>query len=538
MSDSLPEIEPRALAPEGSLAGDLLAGRPPAVALFPHEARRPPAGAPPPARLPAGALRPVGPEAAAKAERILSGEGWLVTTGQQPLLFLGPLYVLYKLQTAVALAERMEAELGVPVLASFWVASDDHDWDEVGLARLIDTRNELRELRLTPPAGREGRPAGPTPLPTAITGLIDDLSETLPDTSFSAIYLEKIRDAYRPSRTLTDAFSDLLASTLPDAPFVLVDAADPTLKRASVPLVRAAIREAGAAESRLGAATDEVERAGYEARIALLPGGSSVFLDPGSGRERLYRDGEGRWRIGREGKPIREDELLARLEDRPEDFSPNVALRPVLESWLLPVAATVLGPGELEYWTQLPGQFEVHGVPMPALHPRTSWTLIEAKVRKVLEKLGAEPEELADGGDALARREVERGRPDAVEAALRAACEREAAAYDRLAAAIATEMPGLRSAVGKARSAAGDALDALEGTVDARLRDRQQVLHRQIRKAARHLFPEGSPQERVIAPSYFLARYGPELVRELGERTAARVPAASPLDVAGAGGRE
>ncbi len=60
-------------------------------------------------------------------DRLLSGDALCVTSGQQPGLFTGPLFTLYKAISAVVLARACSASLGRPVVPVFWVAGDDHD---------------------------------------------------------------------------------------------------------------------------------------------------------------------------------------------------------------------------------------------------------------------------------------------------------------------------------------------------------------------------------------------------------------------------
>lgn len=517
----LPEVRARDFGRDGTPGADYAAGGGPASKLFPRRARvRPGPGARRPGRLPAEGFRVSSPDARDRLERVLAGDGVCVTTGQQPLLFLGPLFVLYKALGAMELARRLEAA-GTPALPVFWVGADDHDWPEVGRTRLLDRGNDLRTLRLGPPEGREGRAAGPTPLPDDVNALLDELTEVLPSSEFVDRYLECLRGAYRPGATVAEAFGDALQGVLSGRPFAWVDSAAPAVRTAAAPLADRVLADPAAAEARLRRGHRRVEEAGYEPQMPHAEGGLPLFLDRPEGRTRLFcGDGEG-IRIGREGETVSAERLRAELERAPGRFSPHAALRPVQEAWLMPVGASVLGPSEVSYWAQLPPLFDWAGVEVPGIWPRPSWTLVEDKVTKVLRKLDADPADLRDGGDELARAVTERGRPDAVSEALAEAREQVGAVFGRVEDAVASELPGIRSAVGAARHEAFEALQGLGDAVDDRVREREEVLLSQIEKAAVHLYPRGEPQERVQSPFYYLARYGPGLLGRLEERTSA-----------------
>lgn len=530
MSSGLPRFLPRSPAEPGSLAEALVRGDGDARALLPEGRAAPgPAAAdpadlpplPPGGALPPGAIRASGPDARERAEAALAGEGAFVTTGQQPLLLGGPLYVLYKALTAVAVAEALD-RAGTPSVALFWVAGDDHDWGEVGRARILDTGNRLRELRLEPDPDRSGRAVGPSPLPDRIADRMEEMAQHLPRSEFVDGYLDLLRDAWTPGRSFSEAFGRTLEGLLADRPLAWVDASDPALRRAEAPLFRRVLEEPGAVEERLERGSERVRSAGWEPQVEREAGALPLFVDTPGGRRRVHRAGEG-FRLGREGDRVARDRLLGELEEAPGRFSPDVSLRPVASCRLLPTAVTVLGPSEMAYWAQLPGLFAWAGVPFPRLRLRDGWTVLEDKIAKVLEKLDAGPDEFRDGGEALAGRVREEGRPEAVDEALSEARSEVARALDGVEEAVGRELPGIRSAVGKARHRAFEVLDELASAVDDRVDERHAVVLEQIRKASAHLWPDGRPQERVLSPLYHLARYGSGFVRALEEATRERL---------------
>lgn len=517
------ELEPRPLAPPDSLAGRILAGGGPVrLPLYGN-------GVPPTPRaarlepdafgLSAAGLRP-------KLERVLAGEGFAVTTGQQPVLFLGPLYVLYKALTAIGLAERLERELGVPVVPVFWIAGDDHDWHEIGRTRVLDRDNRLRTIAIEPPPGYADRPAGPAPLGPGIEARISDLSEALPQSEFVPTYLELIRDAYRPDATVSSGFAETLAGVLDGHEYAWLEAGGAALKRAARPFFEEMLERPDPVLSALDTGASALEEAGVEPPIARLDGALPLFYDTGTRRERLYRNGGG-YSAGREGSVEAAEVWRDRLATSPAAFSPNVSSRPVLESFLLPVAATVLGPGELAYWSQLPPLFGCFDVPVPAIVPRAAWTVVEPRNRELLDRLGLVTGALEDGGEAAIAALTGEARPPAVEDGLSGLRRSLGEGLAGAETAIRDVFPGLRASIGKTRKAMFDAVSELEEQIDAEVRRQQETRIDQIRRLATHLYPDGRPQERVLSPFYHLSRYGAELVSTAARRAAERLGAPS-----------
>ncbi|WP_420448021.1 bacillithiol biosynthesis cysteine-adding enzyme BshC [Candidatus Palauibacter sp.] len=503
-----PELLSRPLGVPGSLAHAVLsAGEPELLPLATGLA----AAAPPPSRralLGAGAFGVSGPAARPRLESVLRGEGYFVTTGHQPVLLLGPLYVIYKALTAISLAGQLEERLGVPVVPLFWIASDDHDWEEVGSATILDRSDAPRTLSLPVPAGGERRSVGSHPLDRSGIDVLAALLEIVPESEFTAHYLELIRDAYVEPQPLSTAFAELLAGILGDRGYAWLDSARPEVRCAAAPFYGRlfsgwdGVLEAEAAGARA------LRSAGFEAPISSVADALPLFFDEGRGRHRVRRDG-----------PITPELWRRHLETAPESFSPNVASRPVLESWLLPVAATVLGPGEIAYWSQLGPLFDALDVPLPSIQPRAAWTLVEARIRRILDRTGLSPHDLAQGAEPVVAQLTREARPEGVERALDLFRENAESGVSAIEEAVAEDVPGLRGAAGKMRKGVLGAVSELSRQVDRTTRERLDVRLGQVRRAGANLFPGRRPQERVLNPFSFLCRYGPGLVERLARET-------------------
>ena len=202
----------------------------------------------------------------------------------------------------------------------------------------------------------------------------------------------------------------------------------------------------------------------------------------------------------------------------------------MLESYLLPVQATVLGPGEIAYWAQLTPLFAALGVPMPEIVPRSSWSVIEPRVDRLLTKAGIEPADLADGGEGVVTSIVDRSRPAEIERSLEKLAGELESRFAELDGATSQERPGLVSAVGKARSQCLSALATFRKVVDGSSRELQQTVIGQVRRAARHLHPGGVPQERALSPFGYLFRYGEQFLEQAHAVHGLAVPEAAASD--------
>jgi bacillithiol synthase len=458
----------------------------------------------------AGAIRPLG-DAAGRLQRILNGDGFFVTTGQQPALFGGPLYTLYKVLGAIRLAEVLEQQLQRPVLALFWVGADDHDWDEANHASLLDAQHYVHRLTV-----RARHDAPLLPLSERVWGpdierVVREFESCLPPSEFSDDIVAHVRQAYTPSMTVAASSTATMELLLHDRRVAIVSSAHSLVRQAAAPVL---LREAERMETHQAALkrqTDRLEVAGYAPQVALAENASNIMLLGPDGRDRLVKDSSG-WRSRREKRGIGADELLALIAGEPERFSANVLLRPVVESALFPTIAYVAGPGELSYFAQTACLFREHGIMQPVIVPRPSLTLVEAKIRRILDKLVLEPDGVRRPFQELVTTVIRQEVPPAAYAALERIRRTLHDAYGELMEITREIDPTLSGPLMSARNWSTVRANEAEKRIVRHLKRRNSILVEQVRKAAAGLYPEGAPQERVLSPLPLVARYGPGLV--------------------------
>jgi len=449
--------------------------------------------------------------------RLRDPRALVVTTGQQPGLLTGPLYTIHKALSAVALARLCEARWKRPVVPVFWAAGGDHDFAEGNHASWTAADGSTVTMTL-----RERAPDAPLtplyrePVGPEIEPVLERLAADLPPTEFRDQVLELFRRWYRPEANLAEACAHTLAELLAPFGVVVFDATHPATKAAQMPLLRQALARAGALDQALATRHAELTAAGHDPGVAVGDGATLVMLEGQLGRDRLVARAGG-VAARRSGEAFQIDDLDQLAEAEPGRFSPNVLLRPAVESALLPTVAYVAGPGELRYLALAEAVYPVLEVPRQLPLPRWSGLLLDARVDRVLEKFGATLEELMEPGQRLEARVVRDQLPPEATAALAALRQTITAEYEVIARVAAAVDPTIEKPMHSLAN------QALSGTQDAEkrlvnhLKKRQATETQKIARARELVLPLGKPQERVHTLAPWLARYGPSLLTDLAD---------------------
>jgi bacillithiol biosynthesis cysteine-adding enzyme BshC len=457
------------------------------------------------------------PAREAVLERLREPDAVALTTGQQPGLFTGPLFTIYKALSTAALARILERQWQRPVVPVFWVAGDDHDFAEASQVSWISTDGAVRRVGLPPRA-----PEAPlTPLyrqrlGPPIEDILSALTADLPASEFRDSTLEWLRRHYHPSATLAQSFAGSLAELVAPAGVVCLESTHSSVKRAAARYLVRALGLARELDRDLEQRAEELRVAGVDPGVPVGDNATLVMLEGALGRDRLLIENGGF--VTRRGQERYDLEALQRIAAaEPERLSPNVLLRPVLESALLPTAAYLAGPAELSYLALTPPLYERMRVPRQLVLPRWSGILVEPRVDRVLQKFSIELGDLLEPAGALEMRLVRSQLPDEAARTLRALREALEAGYATLARSAAEIDPTLARPVQGEKNQALGGLQDIEKKLVQHLKRRQEIELGQIARARSLVLPENQPQERVLNIASFLGRYGPALMDEIGQ---------------------
>jgi bacillithiol biosynthesis cysteine-adding enzyme BshC len=452
-------------------------------------------------------------EAVAAAALLRDANSVAIVTGQQAGLFGGPLFTVLKALTALNQAERVRAEHGVPVVTVFWVDAEDHDWDEVKTCRVLDADMGLRSITLDRPGGSGGGPVARVRLDETIEAALGELEGALGSTEFTAATLDGLRRAYRPGTGMAEAFARWLESVLGPRGLVVYDSSDPAAKPFLSNLFAAELDRAGET-SRLAAETGRaLEARGYHAQVTPAEGSVGLF-DISRAREAIRADGD-RFQVG-EGTASKAV-LLERLRVAPQEFSPNVLLRPLSQDTLFPTVCYVAGPNELAYLAQLKPVYDAFSVPMPLFLLRATATIVDSNAMRFLSRHDCPVEALSARDEALLNQLLAAQLPPSVEAAMQAAAQEVELRMQRLAAEVPRVDPTLEGAARSTLSRMQDDLGKLQGKIIQAAKRKDETLRRQFTHAQAQAFPGGHPQEREVGVVFFLNKYGPTFVDRLGD---------------------
>ena len=454
----------------------------------------------------------------ANLDRLANG-AVAVVSGQQVGLFGGPSYAIYKALMAIAVAKELTRD-GIDAVPIFWMATEDHDLDEVRHTTWFhDGRSTHFELPA--PAASNGnhvasQPVGRIALGPASSDIVREASDLL-EQQGSPRLAHILRASYAPNETYGSAFAKLFAGIFAGRGLILLDPLDPELHRLAAPILQQAAQQRDKLNELLLVRGKDLEKAGYAAQVKVTAKSTVFFYlepaDAGDGsRQVITADARG-FHAG--AKSWSAEEFAQAVAATPENFSPNALFRPVVQDFLLPTVAYIGGAAEISYFAQSSVLYRDLLNRMPVMLPRSGFTLVDVKAAKLLKQYKLTVEDLWRGSQEL-RRHLERA---SVPKALAEQFEDEQKDLTKTLAKLGKQIekldPTLQGAVSTAQRKITFQLDKLRRKTGRALDQKSAVLaaHQQFLES--QLYPHNALQSRELNFLPFLSRIGPTALDEL-----------------------
>jgi uncharacterized protein YllA (UPF0747 family) len=411
-----------------------------------------------------------------------------VVTGQQPVLFTGPLFSILKAISAIKIADHLE-RVGIKAVPVFWVAAEDHDFEEISSTWVVNRNSDLCRLAVDLSTG-EPVPAGWLGFKEDVRVAVSDCLSNLPQSEFIPDLQAILEDSYKPGASPVDAFARMMARLFANTELTFVNPLNDDLKSLAQPVVEMAIARNREMRTAIMARNEALSAAGYHAQVKVDENFTGLFA---------YR--------GRSREPLRPGEL-----GNEHAWSPNVLLRPVVQDALFPTAAIVGGPAEVAYFAQAAAVYETLNKRMPPVFPRISATLIEPRIARIEEKYALQLEDVFRGRDFLRRKVVSATEDDKAFARVSSSISDQLNALQPLLGSVDETLVG---ALETSRQKVLHQVESLHSKFVNAVSRRNELLDRHIDAICNSLFPEKKQQERILNVSSFVARYGIGMIPRL-----------------------
>lgn len=431
-------------------------------------------------------------------QKFSNPEALAVVTGQQLGIYGGPLFTIYKTITTILLAEKWEEKLNRPVVPVFWLADEDHDFEEIAS---LGIPGDNGKISIALNESGNGLPVSEELISEAFTELNQKIREINPETDFSSSMWDELIECYKSGSTHAQAFSKLICKWLARYGLLIVGSNHKKIKELVVDTFKTSVSKASEIHSSLERQSSDLEK---DFHRQVVVGSTNLFHLGESGRVKLDRE-EDVWKVG--NVTFSSASLIEEIEKNPESFSPNVFLRPIVQDVLLPTIGYVAGPGELAYYAQMKSYYEQFQMEMPVIFPRLSATLLESGIDRIMEKLPFELCTYNQRIEDLEARYIELNSSDNLNQVFKEWVQKVGEISSEPIELIQSIDATLKGTAGKVVSGFENELNKLKGRVFRSIKQQEETQLKRIARIKTQLFPDGL-QERAISPVYFMNKYG------------------------------
>jgi bacillithiol biosynthesis cysteine-adding enzyme BshC len=427
---------------------------------------------------------------------------YAVITGQQPGLFSGPLYTVYKAISSIVICEKLTTKK-ISLVPIFWNASEDHDLSEVNHINMF-RENKPYELRYHHPD--EGVALSYINLDKSeLDKILTIIKSISPNSEFKPELLRQIEEIIENSHTIGDFFSRFMIYLFGELGLILMEPEN--FRDMMIPVFEKLIRRPTECTQTTNETGLRLKKLGYSPRIHKKSNVCNFFILNSDGK-RLQTTYDGKFHAGNEAFSQRE--LLNLLEDNPSQFSANALIRPITQDFLFPTFAYVAGPNEIAYQAQLKGLYDFFSLEPPVIFPRFGATIVENKVSKILEKHNIDIIQLRNPSKLL--KELAKKKMENTFDSFKTEVSKSMSEVIQQAESIDKTLiePSLL-----AKGKIFKTIDVLEEKIASKIKKHNQVTRRQITKAHDNLFPDNHLQERQINILEYLIKFGRDFLETL-----------------------
>ncbi|WP_064093804.1 bacillithiol biosynthesis cysteine-adding enzyme BshC [Rossellomorea aquimaris] len=437
-----------------------------------------------------------------------------VVAGQQAGLLTGPLYTIHKIISVIQLAKQQEKELNHPVVPVFWIAGEDHDYQEVNHIYL-EKDGKLEKFGYPERVLEKKMTSHITFSKSVMKKWLDDITKTLGETQYTKDLTKNLDEMVESEDNLVRFFAHLVMSLFKDFGLLVIDSAYEPLRKLESSHFHHLLESSQSISMAVLEQQEEIRQKGFSTQLEISPTAANLFLLINNERALLEKDGSV-FKDKTSGRAFSNEELIRLVEQSPERFSNNVVTRPIMQEWLFPSLAFIAGPGEIAYWGELKKAFEHFDLTMPPVIPRLNITILERDIEKKIHDLNLSVQHVIAEGVEFERKVFWESLQDySIEEEIYEIEKTLQAKYEIIREKAKEIDPNLHLIINKNLEFHLSQFDFLRDKKEKSLKSKHETTFRQFNKIENCIRPNGGPQERTWNTLYFLNKYGPTFIKDL-----------------------
>lgn len=439
-------------------------------------------------------------------DHLANGEK-VVIGGQQAGVLTGPLYTFHKILSIIVASTQLTQEYQQPVVPIFWIAGEDHDFDEVNHTYAYNEEkgilDKVKYHTLTPP---ETSVSNYKPDKASLKTLVNHFFSQLPETLHTKTLINDLEDMIEKSNHWTDLFKQIVHRCFQKHGVLLIDANYPKLRQMERPFLKSLF------EQHL-----KVDKAFRQGQSKTLQNGLLKMIETDSnvhlfvevdGQRQLLKYEEGAYFLSKSNESMTFDEVMQFIEQTPEKCSNNVVTRPLMQEWLFNTVAFVGGPSEIKYWAELNEVFHHLEIEMPIVLPRMRITYLTPKANKLLQQYQLNISEvIAQGAEGAKERFVRAKASDRALEEIEEMIHQQEAFYERMEQEM-SKTEDNRKLLSKNHKIQLHQYRYLQQRYLTNIEKENEISMRHFNQLTSVLHPMGGLQERVLNPFQFLNVFG------------------------------
>lgn len=447
-------------------------------------------------------------------ERLKKEDSVVVVGGQQVGLLTGPMYTINKVISVIQFAKQQEQELNVPVIPVFWMAGEDHDFDEINHIYLPDKQGMKKYA--TQQFSHEKKPLSEVTLDKEKTkSWLDNVFGELQETNYTKSLYGNMVDFIDEAKTYVDFFAKVLFYLFNEEGLVLIDSGHKDIRKIEDTYFEKIIKKQAEISEGVYEAHEALKESNYQVDINLTPTDGHLFYHVDGERILLTRAKTGEW-VGKNNElKLTTNELVSIAKEEPEKLSNNVVTRTLMQELLIPTLAFIGGPGEIGYWSAFKSAFHSLDLKMPPVVPRLSITYVTPTIVKMSEKHSLSHELVVNNGVREQKDHwlASKTNPQ-VEKTVTEIKEKIDVVHEPLRKIATNIQDDLSALADKNLKYIFDDIDFLEKRIIKTIEERYSKEIDEYNHVDKHLHPFNGLQERIWNPIYFINYYGLSFLKQ------------------------